>query len=303
MSLTVRPLLCFISAVLVANTVLAKSANTTSSATSSQAGNTANTGTSATPALSAQKPQSPQNETQVSGLLNVSKSTSLYDFQDGSRKDGLDYEARLIIKFNDKYSLNFIGGYSQDLKNPEGNDFSDTAVSISRSPLSLGKTLLVGYGIGSVLPTAKDTYKNKGLLGSIGPSLSLTVNPDRLITGLSISTAISFGRNFHEYETALDGKVNTQYSSKQSLSLEYAFGSGFAISGLFIHRNTWSYQNVMRDSYEASEEVGYQFTPHFAVALGHTNSGSTLKPNGTESNVQLVGENTSLVYASTTLAF
>lgn len=302
MSFTARNIFCFLTAVFLANPVFANT-KASSSTSGSQSGTGAKAASNSGSISTSVASQPPQKAPLVSGMLNMSRSTSLYDFQDGSRTDGLDYEGRLSIKISSKYSLLFIGGYSQNLKNSEGDDFSDTAVIASRAATEMGKLLLMGYGISSILPTSKDTYKNKGLLGSIGTSLNLKLNPDRLINGLGISGSVSIGRNFHEFETALDGKVNTQYSSKQSLALEYDLGAGFSLSGSFIHRNTWSYQNVMRDSFESSEELGYQFNPTFAIAVGHANSGATLKPNGTDSNVQLINENTSLVYASTTVMF
>jgi hypothetical protein len=52
-----------------------------------------------------------------------------------------------------------------------------------------------------------------------------------------------------------------------------------------------------------SQELGYEISPLFAVAIGHTNAGSSLRPNGNDSNVQLVDENTSLIYGSLTVTF
>lgn len=300
MSFTARNMFCFLMAVFLTDTVLAKSANGSSSSSGSALNTTVNAGTTTSSSI-----QSNQKEevSMISGLFDISRSTSLYDFKDGSRKDGLDYEGRLNIKLTEKYSAHFIGGYSQDLKNAESDDFTDTVISVSNAKTKLGKILMVGYGVSTALPTSKDSYKNKGLLGTLGASLNLGITPDSLISGLGISGAIYLTRSFHEFETGMDGKVNTQYSSKQTLSLEYAFESGFSISGLFVHRNTWSYQNIMRDSFEAGEEIGYQFNPTIAVAVGHANSGASLKPNGTDSNVQLVDENESIAYLSTTLTF
>lgn len=238
-----------------------------------------------------------------SGFANVSRSSSLYDFQDGNRRDGVDVMARLNFKLSDKLSLRAQGGYSQDLKYPETSDFSDTSLSLQTAPAEMGSYVLLGYKLGMGIPTSKDSHTRQNLLGSVSTGMNIIVNPDRLITGLEIAGGIGFGKNFHQYETALDGRVNTSYSSTQSLSLSYSFESGLSLSADFMHRNTWSYQDVMRDSFEMSQELGYQISQTLAVAAGHSNSGSTLKPNGSDSNVQVFDDNNSVVYASATVIF
>ncbi len=155
----------------------------------------------------------------------------------------------------------------------------------------IGKTFLLAYRVTGGLPTSKYSHDGQSLQGSLNTSVTVLVNPDRLMTGFEMSAALAVGRNFHEMETAYDGSVNTQYSSSQSLSLSYSFESGISLSTDFLHRNAWSYQNSMKDGFEMSQELGYQINSTWAAAIGHTNSGSSLKPNGTDSNVQLINEN------------
>lgn len=280
MSVSIRPIIGFLSTILLATQVYANASVTSSASQPLQ-----------------------KDASSWSGFVNMSRSSSLYDFSDGTRRDGMDYMARLSLKINDTYSLRAQGGYSQDLKYPETNDFSDIAINLSRAPVLFGKTFLLGYRVGLGIPTSKDSHIRQNLLGSVSTGLNVLVNSDRLIPGLEISGALSLGRNFHQYETALDGRVNTQYSSTQSISIGYSFKSDISLSAEFMHRNTWSYQNIMRDSFEMSQEVGYQINPTWSVAAGHSNSGATLKPNGSDSNIQVVDDSNSVVYASTTLLF
>lgn len=248
--------------------------------------------------------QAPKKEaSRWSGFVNVSRSTSATDFKDGSRKDGMDYMGRAIFKVNDAFVLIGQGGYSQDLKYPESDDFSDTSLNLNRKPFELGKTLLMGYRVGATAPTSKDSAKRQSLISSLSTGLNLSINPARLITGLAIKGSLSVARNIHTYETALDGKVNNQYSSSQMLSVEYEFASGISLSSEFIHKNGWTYQGGMRDAFETTQEVGYQLNPTFAFGLGHTNSGSTLRPNGSDYSTQIYDENSSMFYGSVTVLF
>ncbi|MDG0815596.1 hypothetical protein [Bdellovibrio svalbardensis] len=247
--------------------------------------------------------QDPRHGSIFSGFVQASRSTSLYDFQDGTRKDGMDYAARFNMKLTKDYTLRLDGGYSQDLVDPQGDDFGDTSLGLLRAPVALGKLIMMGYKVGVVAPTSKASRTLQNMQGAVSGSVSVSINPERLIQGLSIVSGLSLRRNFHQYDTAMNGAVNTQYSSSQSISVGYDWASGVSISGEFIHKNGLTYQNNIKESFEHTEELGYSINDAFAVAVGHTNSGNALKANGVDSNVALIDENSSLVYGSLTVAF
>lgn len=282
MLFSIRPVIGFLATLVVASQCFANASVTSANVTA---------------------PSANKDQSKFSGFANVSRSSSLYDFGDGTRRDGVDYMTRLTLGINSKYSVRAQGGYSQDLKYSESSDFSDTSINLQRAPRELGKSFLWGYRIGMGLPTSKDSHVRQNLLFSLSTGLNVMINPERLVNGLEIAGGVSLGRNIHQYETALDGRVNTQYSSSQTLSLSYSFSSGVSVSSEFMHRNTWSYQNVMRDQFEMSQELGYQVNPAWGLAAGHSNSGATLKPNGSDSNVQVFDDANSVTYVSTTILF
>lgn len=238
-----------------------------------------------------------------SGLVNVSRSTSLYNFEDGTKKDGVEYGARLNYKISDKYATRAQIGYSQDLVDYENDDFSNLVINFFRTPSKFGNTFVAGYLLGLTLPTSKDASKAQSLQAGISAGLTAGINPEVLIKGLSISGAAVFARSFHRYETRLDGPVNIEYAANQSLSVGYDFASGISLSASFSYLSAWSYQGVMKNSFEINEEIGYQLHEHLAIAIGHTNGGSPLRANGTDSAIEVLNENESIVYASLTALF
>lgn len=280
----IRPLAGFLGIVLLASTVWANNNNAV-----------------VTSSLTIQEPK--KEGRRWSGFADISRSTSLYDFQDGSRRDGMDYSMRLNYKISNLHAVRLQGGYSQDLNYPESDDFADSSLGFLRVPTPMGDSVSIGYTVSAVIPTSKESKKGQNLQTAVSGAINLAVNPDKLITGLSINGALSVGRNFHEYETTLSGRVNNQYSSRQTLMISYGFLSSLSLSATFSHRNAWSYQNVMRDSFEFAQDFSYQVNPTWSVTLGHTNSGSTLKPNGFASNVELFNENNSIAYGSLTVIF
>ncbi len=238
-----------------------------------------------------------------SGFVNSSYSTNLIDHQDGSGSDYVYYMARFNLKLTSKYSLSVQGGYGNDLKYPENDDFTNSSVTLQRSPFALGKRFLSNWRVGAVAPTSKEAHKRQNMISGLSTGGNLIINPDYLIAGLEIVGSLSLTRYFHQYETAINGSVNTQYSSSQGLSASYSFKSGVSLSATFTHMNTWSYQNVMRNSFDFSQEIAYEINPTFSVATGHTNSGSTLRANGTDSNIKIYDEESSLIYGSLTVVF
>lgn len=252
--------------------------------------------------------QTPAATPLLSGFIQLSRSTSLYDFHDGTRGDGMDYSARLNMAFSKNYTFRLEGAYSQDLNNadssdPLANDFSDTSLSLIHQPVALGKLFLLGYSAGLVAPTSKNSRTLQNLQGGASGSLMIMVNPDRLISGLTLVGGLSLRKNFHQYDTAINGSVNTAYSSSQTFSIGYDWASGVGISASFIHKNGLTYQNNIKEAFEHNEELGYTINKTFAVAVGHTNAGNALKENGSDSNLALINDNTSLVYASLTTNF
>lgn len=236
-----------------------------------------------------------------SGSVGVTRSTNMIDHQDGTRGDALDYELNYAYQVSKNYGVSMKAGYSQNLKDSEGNDFTDTSATLSKSAIELGRFVMARPNAAIIIATSKKSRFQQNLEGGlrVGTSFALNplVNPD-----LSLGVSISGGQNFHEFDTNINGKVLSRYSFTQSFSIDYAIGD-FSISGVFIHRNGWSYQNNMSESFEHAQEIGYKINSVFSTALGHTNSGSALKANGEDSNFALINENSSIVYGTLTLAF
>lgn len=253
--------------------------------------------------------QSTPNE--FSAIVLVSRSTSLNDFQDGTRKDGVDY---LIIPAY-KFAYGSISGkisYSQDLRDltPEASDWNDTSVTYALEPnkweWSQPYLLTLTPTVTAVIPTNKKTIKRDQLQGGLVLGVSVGIIPDGIAPARdgawNLAIGVSAGRLFHQYEVDINGKALNQYSSNQTLNLGYTYKSA-SISTEYIHKTRWTYAGNLKDSFEWSQELGYSITEKFAVAIGHSNVGSGLKANATESNFELINENDSTVYGQLAVSF
>lgn len=249
--------------------------------------------------------QKPKKDNRLwSGFLNMSASTGLYDFEDGTRYDGISYMGRLNFKTGAYSNINMQGGYATSVQYPERNDFTDTTVAFQKLPTPVNSFLSLGYRLGVGLPSSKDSRVRQNLMMSTSASLSFLINSSYLPSKrMSLFLVSSAGKNIHEYDTDINGNVNMSHSANQMIALGYGITDRMAFSFNMTYRARWSYQNVMREAFDLSQELSYAVARSISLAVGHSNSGSILAANGQDSNVKLMNENSSIVYASGTYIF
>ena len=241
----------------------------------------------------------------------VSRGTSLYDFQDGTRKDASDYMiiptlAMSYGTFSSKIS------YSQDLhdNSPGTSDWNDSSVTFALKPIQWQWAppyiITMTPTISIIIPLNERTIKRDQLQTALSSGISFGISPDGIAQARdgawNFALGLTAGRAFHSYDVDINGSALNKYSSNQTLNLGYTYKS-ISLSTEYIHKTRWTYQNNVRDSFEWSQEIGYSITENFSVAAGHSNGGSGLKANATESNFSLVNDNDSTVYGQLAVSF
>ena len=233
--------------------------------------------------------------------LAVARNTSLVDFHDGTRTDSMDYELTPSYKIA-AGTFSAALTYTQDLRDKQNGDSDAGDIPLSFTlPGWKNKTYSVNYTLTALAPVSKKSVKRDELQTAISGKISLGYSQEDQ-QGLSWGAGFSLGQNFHSYEEDINGAILNKYSSNQTLLLGYALGDwSLAFTG--INRTRMTYQNNVKSTFELIEEIEYAVNESIAFTLGHTNSGTPLKPNGVDSNVALVDEDTSTVYGSLTLNY
>lgn len=237
---------------------------------------------------------------------SISRATSLIDFQDGSRSDSMDYMVNPSLKTSHgTYST--VLAYSQDLRNEydkRASDWADVPLSFAFKPtiwkMNDSFNARFSYSLTATIPNSQTSVKKDQLQTALSGKIGFALTP--ATEGFSVAVGITAGRNFHAYEEDINGSVLNQYSSNQNLSLGYSIGD-WSVSADFINRSRWTYKGNSKSSFEISEEIGYSINDNYSVAIGHTNAGSTLKANGTDSNIDIYNENTSMVYGTLGISY
>ena len=256
------------------------------------------------------KAKAEKMESKFSAAIVLVRGSSLYDFQDGSKKDSMDY---LFIP-SYKMAIGSVSAkiiYSQDLRNdsPEASGLNDGTITFVKSPIkwewSSPYILTLTPTLTAVVPLSKNSIQRDQLQTAIIAGVSFGIIPDGIAKDNGWSLAIGFtaGRNFHQYQESLDGSVVlNRYSSNQTLNLGYAY-KDFNVGIEYVHKSRFTYLNNTKDSFELSQEIGYSINDNLSAAIGHSNTGAGLKADGSEANFNVINENDSTVYAQLGISF
>lgn len=247
------------------------------------------------------KIQAQTTTTGFSGSVNIAQYGSMIDYQDGTRSDSLDTTVSFAYAFSEKYKLGSLFYYSYNLKKEDG-DWDELLLNFTRAPVPLYSRMQVSPALLGSVPMSKDATLRQEFKGGIGSGLRFSFLPNTFVGGLDFKFSISLFRNFFAAETATDGKPNSEYSSIQKITAMHTY-KNLNSSITFIHLNSLTYQNNIKESFMHFEELSYDFTPAFSLSAGHANIGSALKPNGQDSNILLINENSSLLYVSSRFNF
>jgi hypothetical protein len=128
-----------------------------------------------------------------------------------------------------------------------------------------------------------------------------SVNPD-MSPDLILSASFSGGENYYEYSTDTNENLLSRYTLTQKYTIGYKWGD-LSVFGYFARRIGWTYRDTRNQAFEVSEELNYSMNKNFTLILGHTNGGAALAANGQDSNVMIINENDSIVYAGLGIAF
>jgi hypothetical protein len=236
--------------------------------------------------------------------MSVGRSNSLYVSEGSPYSASWDFAVAPTIILNRDYTLGALVEYSQDLRE-EDLDFGRGSISLRKASgtsafakrVKFTPTLTAGFPISRAAQASS-------LQASLGSSARMDVNPDYLFSKRwSIAATLGLTRNFHQYDTAYKGTVNTQWSSTQSLETGWAFTDWMGLNLTLGHIDTLSYQGVAKDYIFHSQELDFKLSPRWSASVGHSWGKpyvSTRKFDGQSLNLELADEDNSLVFTNLT---
>lgn len=246
----------------------------------------------------------------LSGSFVLSRSSSLYDLKNGNKYDGMDYSTSLGYKLGPG-TLSSGVSYTQNLNETDGENstINDSNLKYSLEPRkiileSIAVDVNWAASASAIIPLSKKSNEVDQLQTALilSTNLTLVASDELLVGGLGLSLGVSAGQNFHSFETDKNGYYLNKNSSNQSISLFYSLKNiRFLMS--YANKIRWAYQGEVRNSFEFSQDITLSFLDFWTAELGHTNSGSALKPNGMDSNLSVIDEDNSIVYLGLSFSF
>jgi hypothetical protein len=135
----------------------------------------------------------------------------------------------------------------------------------------------------------------------------------RLSTGLNFKvsnkTSLSYGlrasKHFYKFKQSRTGIVNTNLSAAQTLGMIHSYNDRWSLTLTATHGKKVNYSaTTSADSISLSQEIGFQATKRFGLALGHAHSDQLIDTErGADGVINLYDDNSSTVYTSMTYIF
>jgi hypothetical protein len=185
--------------------------------------------------------------------------------------------------------------YFRDHQNAaEPNRISNLKLVLSGFKARLSKTLALTPAIAGRLPTNREARSDDTFQGSVGIEPKLSFESGAWLANYRLAIV----RNIHELTLDRNGEANLQYTVSNLLNLGYKISKRVSIlvSGEAIVGRT--YRDFERNKFEIYEEINFAVSDALSFDLGHSNSGSALKPNLRDSNVAVYSDQSSVIYGS-----
>jgi hypothetical protein len=235
--------------------------------------------------------------------LSASIGSNLYETSTADHSLNSDFSVDPAIVLDNGTVLIANLSLTKDLKGERKQAFNDSYAGFSRTLYNKDAYSISLLGLG-FLPISDysrdDAYLTTGLM--LAPTFGVNFGHWGL-TGLRASLRPSVRANFHRYETSKSGNSNYQYVLSTRALISYYFTDKILVSSRNTYSRNYSYLGNTRDSFQVAQSLMYQFRPTTTAEIGHSNGGSVLAPNGTDTDIQLFNARKSQVYFALSYTF
>jgi hypothetical protein len=175
--------------------------------------------------------------------------------------------------------------------------FDNTPVGLSLRT-AFTPTISWTNSLTAILPTNRQmqdetTYQGAGKIGT-------SINFDGLFLDSSFNYGVSYTRNVHELEITNIGGFNMRETVTQALNFSLPLGKDWSFDASFVYNYGWTYLDDSRSKFYTGVNLNWNFLNDWTAAIGTSNEGNALKPNGSDSNIEFYNDNSSVVKFSLT---
>lgn len=239
--------------------------------------------------------------------FSAGRSQNLYRVEGKPYASSWDYALAPSYSLGSDFTVSGVAELSQNIEPDQDSDWGRVQASISKSNVGLFKRrTLLTFKVSGGLPADRES-KRQSSQGTLSASVRADSNPDYMAwKPLSLALTLSGSRYFHQYDTAISGKVNNQYGSAQTGEMGIDFTDRFSLKLTASHINRWTYGGVLKEYIMHGQELGFKISEAFSADLGHQYGNpmvSIWKENGQDYNFNATDDQNSIVYAHITYTY
>lgn len=228
--------------------------------------------------------------------LNNTFETNLYKESDVDHSLMSYTSLGISWKLDDGYKFGIGTSLDKNLKGDREHTINNAGLSLSLPALKINEQLTFAPKLGLTIPVTDSSVHTQSLKTSATASGSLVFNASEFIDGLSLIYSPLAKANFHEFETASSGKVNTQYTLKNSFIIGYGITENLSLSLLQSYTRNFDYFGDSSDSFGFDQSLSYAINGNFGISLGHSIGGNALHEDGSSSDVRVFDSESSTIY-------
>ena len=235
-------------------------------------------------------------------VLDSSVETDGKSFEEEDKTVNSTNWLMFTYRMNSDYSLRAWFSFEKDLYDTYEDRLNDTRLILIKSPLKLTNKMILIPTLAAVLPTSEDSARRQEKIAGVELSGIFVYNASDLLSFTYLPRAV---KNFHQFDTSRDDKVNIEYRVLQIASANYMLTDRFSTSASFIYINDWAYTGTQRDpSYITSFDLSYMFSPKVITTIGMNTGGSIAERQvGPDENIQLFDSNSTSYFARVRLQY
>lgn len=247
-----------------------------------------------------------QRQTQNSNrsvTLSASVGSNLYDSSTADHSLVSDFSVDPAIVLENGTVLIANLSLSKDLKGERKQAFNDSYLGFSKTLFVKDAYFISLLGLG-FLPISDYSRQDAHLHTSLMLAPTFGINFTHWgLTGLRASLRPAIRNNFHRYETSKSGNSNYERNLSALFLLSYSLTDKILFTSRSTYSRNFSYLGSTVDGFQLGQSLMYQFLPTSTVEVGHSNGGSVLAPNGTDTDIELFNSRQSQVYFAVSHTF
>lgn len=242
-----------------------------------------------------------------SGGVSLQYARSIIDSRDSFFSETLSADLSVFRKIWNDYKLSVGTGVVQELDGLRDAALDPSFVGISKGFwVSTDELLSAAGSLRAILPTNQVSAAHTSFQGAVSFSPSFVYNDDRIAFGdsLSVSASVSYRENFYRYGTNQTGGRNLARSITPGIAFGYAWHPKWSLNLSAGHSTLIDTEgSALDDIYTHSESIGYQADASFGISVGHAIEDTTAQYDRISSNVKVMDQALSQVFAAMNYSF